>query len=149
MLRYTYLMNNSLFRILINFNWMVSVFGSYSFLFTRYIYSELYEICLRINLYSTCKLHFIFQFRLSLIVIISLRRQRLFDCYSNQTLLSTFDSYDWGWRTRQMKIRRKMDERIKNNSKVKPKFFVDKCNGFRSIWIQIETRKRFGELLGK
>lgn len=114
-----------------------------------YIYSELYEICLRINLYSTCKLHFIFQFRLSLIVIISLRRQRLFDCYSNQTLLSTFDSYDWGWRTRQMKIRRKMDERIKNNSKVKPKFFVDKCNGFRSIWIQIETRKRFGELLGK
>lgn len=37
----------------------------------------------------------------------------------------------------------------KKNSKVKPKFAVDKCNGFRSIWIQIETRKRFGELLGK
>jgi len=74
---------------------------------------------------------------------------RLLDCYSNQTFSSTFDSYVWGRRTRQTKIRWKNGWMKKNNSKVKPKFSVDKCNGFRSIWIQIETRKRFGELLGK
>lgn len=80
------------------------------------------------------------------------------DCYSNQMCSSVFDSY-----IRLSMMRRGVEnqtggeyysknrrvESNKKNSKVKPKFAVDKCNGFRSIWIQIETRKRFGELLEK
>lgn len=47
---------------------------TYMYILSVYMCAWSYKICLRIHSYSTFKLHFIFQFRLSLIVIISLRQ---------------------------------------------------------------------------